>query len=160
MDLVYSANRIAELIDEIKPDSVAIDGGGVGGGVVDILKDRGYRVVEVQFGAKADDDRYGNKRTEIWGRMRDWLGEGCIENEGRLMDDLSAPEYGFASSTSDKLMLESKEKMKSRGYHSPDDADALALTFAVRVSRTDTRTSRSGGRRNRVAEGMDYSVLG
>jgi hypothetical protein len=160
MDLVYSANRIAELIDETKPDSVAIDGGGVGGGVVDILKDRGYRVVEVQFGSKADDDRYGNKRTEIWGRMRDWLGEGCIEDDGRLADDLSAPEYGFASATSDKLMLESKEKMKSRGYHSPDDADALALTFAVRVSRSDTRTSRSGGRRSRVAEGLDYSVLG
>jgi hypothetical protein len=160
MDLVYSANRIAELIDETKPDSVAIDGGGVGGGVVDILKDRGYRVVEVQFGSKADDDRYGNKRTEIWGRMRDWLGEGCIADDGRLADDLSAPEYGFASATSDKLMLESKEKMKSRGYHSPDDADALALTFAVRVSRTDTRTSRSGGRRTRVADGMDYSVLG
>ena len=37
---------------------------------------------------------------------------------------------GFSSDRHDKLVLESKESMKKRGLHSPDDADALFLTFA------------------------------
>ena len=32
-----------------------------------------------------------------------------------------------------RIKLESKEEMKKRGVDSPDDADALALTFARRV---------------------------
>lgn len=159
MDTVYSANKIAELIDEFKPDAVCIDGGGVGGGVVDILKNLNYRVHEIQFGSKAEDDRWGNKRTELWGRMREGLGTDCIELDQRLMDDLTGPEYGFVSGSSDKLILESKEKMKSRGHHSPDDGDALALTYAVKVARNDSRTSR-GGRRAKFATGMDYDILG
>lgn len=158
MDLVYSAGRIAELIDTHDPDAVCIDGGGVGGGVVDILKSRGYKVHEIQFGAKAEDDRFADKRTEIWARQRDWLGEGCIDDASRLKDDLAGPEYGFASSTSDKIRLESKESMKKRGLHSPDDGDALALTHAIRVARRDA--AHRGGRRSRMARNVDYELLG
>jgi hypothetical protein len=158
MDLVYSANRIAELIDTHDPDAVCIDGGGVGGGVVDILKSRGYKVHEIQFGAKADDDRFADKRTEIWARQRDWLGEGCIEDEQELKDDLCGPEYGFASATSDKIRLESKEAMKKRGLHSPDDGDALALTHGVRVARRDAALG-NRSRRGRQAKNVDYEVL-
>ena len=46
-----------------------VDAGGVGGGVVDILNDRGFkRVVRaVMFGSKAlADDRYHNRRAEMW----------------------------------------------------------------------------------------------
>jgi len=157
MDLVYSANRIAEMIDAQNPDGVCIDGGGVGGGVVDILKARGYKVAEVQFGSKADDDRWADKRTEMWGRMRDWLGEGCIDDESRLMDDLAGPEYSFASTSSDKIRLESKEAMKKRGLHSPDDGDALALTFGARFARKDGNTTRR--RRGTMAKGLDYQLL-
>lgn len=159
MDLVYSANRIAGLIETHNPDGVCVDGGGVGGGVVDILRSRGYKVHEIQFGAKAEDDRFADKRTEIWARTRDWLGEGCIDNEQHLKDDLAGPEYGFASSTSDKIRLESKEAMKRRGLHSPDDGDALALTHGVKVARRDLSASRHS-RRGRQAKNVDYDPLG
>jgi hypothetical protein len=158
MDTVYSANRIAELIDKYNPDAVCIDGGGVGGGVVDILKSRGYKVIEVQFGAKADDDRWGNKRTEMWALLRDDMGVLCIDGEQRLADDLAGPQYGFMGS-SDKIILEPKEKMKARGMHSPDDGDALALTYAARIARKDTRTSRNH-RQQRVATHLDYDIFG
>jgi hypothetical protein len=158
MDLVYSADRIAELIDKHNPDAVCVDGGGVGGGVVDILRSRGYKVHEIQFGAKADDDRFADKRTEIWARTREWLGEGCIDDEQHLKDDLAGPEYGFASSGSDKIRLESKESMKKRGLHSPDDGDALALTHGVKVARKDLHASRHS-RRTRQARNVDYDVF-
>lgn len=158
MDLVYSANRIAEAIQKYNPDAVCIDGGGVGGGVVDILKSLGYRVHEVQFGGKSEDGRWANKRTEIWARQRDWLGKGCIDSEQRLMDDLAGPEYDFAKG-SDKIGLETKERMKSRGMHSPDDGDALALTFAVQVARKDIKASRHHSK-TRQATGLDYNLFG
>jgi hypothetical protein len=157
MDTVYSAQRIAELIDKFKPDAVCIDGGGVGGGVVDFLKAANFKIHDVQFGGKADDERWGNKRTEMWARMRDALGDLCIDNEQRLADDLAGPIYQFQG-TSDKIILEPKEKMKARGFHSPDDADALALTFAVKVARNDQKTSRNN-RRPRVASGTDYDIF-
>lgn len=158
MDTTYSANRIAELIDRHNPDAVFIDGGGVGGGVVDQLKARGYKVIEVGFGEKAEDERWADKRTEMWARTRDWLGEGCLPNDGFLVDDLAGPEYGFRGN-SDKIALESKEKMKDRGLHSPDDGDALALTFARRVARKDLATS-TRRRRMRIAEGVGSDLWG
>lgn len=159
MDLVFSAGRIGELIDKHKPDAVCIDGGGVGGGVVDILKSRNYHVHEIQFGSKSGDDRYANKRTEIWANMRDDMGSLAIPDDEELKQDLLGPQYKFARN-GDQIMLESKEEMKSRGRHSPDLADALALTYAVKVARNDTRTSRNNPTRRRaMATGIDYDFF-
>lgn len=109
-----------------------VDGGGVGGGVVDRLRELGYDVIEVQFGAKAADSRmYANKRAEMWGRMKEWLATGCLDKHDALATDLTAVEYSFR--TDDTILLEPKEVMKRRGLASPDDADALACTFAEPV---------------------------
>lgn len=108
-----------------------IDGGGVGGGVVDILRDWGYQdIYEVNFGSAPDDKtRFANKRAELWSRMRDWLSTGCVVNDPEILEDMCAPEYYF--NRSQRLVLESKEDMRRRGVRSPDAADALALTFAL-----------------------------
>ena len=53
-------------------------------------------------------------------------------------------------------MLESKESLKGKGFRSPDDGDALALTFATRVARRDARASIAG--RQRVAQDLDYPL--
>ncbi|HEX4373924.1 MAG TPA: hypothetical protein VHZ50_11530, partial [Puia sp.] len=45
-----------------------------------------------------------------------------------LHADLCSIRYKFDSKT--RLQLERKEDMKKRGIRSPDEADALALTFA------------------------------
>ena len=159
MDLVYSAGRIAELIDKHKPDAICVDGGGVGGGVVDILKSRNYKVHEIQFGSKSSDDRFANKRTEIWGKMRDAMGTLAIPDDEWLRQDLLGPQYKF-SRNGDAIQLESKEEMKSRGIHSPDIADALALTFSVNVARNDQRFSRNSPLyRNQVARDVDYNLF-
>jgi hypothetical protein len=39
-----------------------------------------------------------------------------------------------AGRAADKLVIESKAEMAKRGVASPDDADALALTFACSVA--------------------------
>jgi hypothetical protein len=141
IDTMALTNFVIEEIEKHKPIATFVDGNGVGGGVVDRLKQLGYNVVEVQFGAKAADERtYANKRAECWGRMREWLATGMIDNDTALGQDLESPEYGFDNHQ--RIQLEKKDDMKKRGLASPDDADALALTFAETVRREDVRHMR------------------
>ncbi len=136
VDTMTLASKVAEHVNFLRRAGhqviVNIDGGGVGGGVVDRLRSLGYSVNEVQFGSRALDPRkYANRRAEIWGHMREWLAVGAVPDDRELIDDLTAVEYGY--NAADAILLESKESMKSRGLSSPDSADALAVTFAVPV---------------------------
>ncbi len=67
----------------------------------------------------------------MWGQMRDWLVHGGIDDDPRLEQDITGP--GYEHDKQDRIVLEAKEKMKKRGLDSPDDGDALALTFAAPV---------------------------
>ena len=140
-DNMQLAYRLADLIEQHKPDAVCIDAGG-GQGVIDRLRELGFVIIEVNFGASPDDKVYANKRVEMWSRVRDALPSLALDDSSELLDDLTAPERKF-SERSDLIMLESKESMKARGLHSPDHGDALALTFAVKVPRRDMATSRA-----------------
>lgn len=154
LDNVQLAARVAEQADIHKPDAIFIGGGGPGGGVIDILKEMRYRVIEVDEGGKADDPvRYQNRRPELWGKAREWLMTGCIPDDEDLKNDLLGPEYHFT--LNGQIGLESVEKMKKRGLPSPDDATALILTMDRPVSRKDT-SRRPGGR---MARDVDYPVL-
>jgi hypothetical protein len=97
---------------------------------------------------------WGNKRTELWDKMRDWLKGGCIDDDTDLIKGLVAPEFGPYGKT-DRLILEPKESMRAKGLRSPDDADALALTFAVKPARRDLRLSRTT-ERSQLAKDVDY----
>jgi hypothetical protein len=70
-------------------------------------------------------------RDFIWSEMRDWLLTGAIDKSSDLEADLSAP--GMRPDNRQRIWLESKEDMKKRGLDSPDDGDALALTFSATV---------------------------
>lgn len=145
LDNMSLAYQIAELIDKHDPDAVCVDAGN-GTGVIDRLREMGYKVEEVWFGSKSDEPEYGNRRAMMWGRVKEWLPGGCLDDFQQLEDDLCGPNKKF-SRNGDAIMLESKEEMTKRGLHSPDDGDALALTFAVRVSRKDRLTARQRGRK-------------
>ena len=129
VDNMTFAGIVAREIDEFKPDGVFIDAGR-GEGVIDRLRQLGYRVMEINFGMKATDSaKYANKRSEMWDRVRAWLEAGAaIPNNPELKSELASPTYKFDAAG--RLVLEPKEKLKERGLRSPDMADALALTFA------------------------------
>lgn len=155
-DNMEFANIVAEQINRHKPDAVCIDAGN-GTGVIDRLRQLGFRVHEVWFGGKPNDrDKWANKRSEMWGLLRDWLPGGAIDNDSVLKDDLVGPEYKFLGN-GDRLALESKEDMKKRGIPSPDHGDALALTFAVNASRRDQMNHHSQA--NRMARDIDYDMF-
>lgn len=134
IDNMRLAEAVAREINRWKPDAVFVDAG-AGSGVIDRLRQLGHSVMEVNFGGKASDDAYVNKRTQMWFDMRDWISAGgAIPNINSLKIELATPTYGYDAAG--KFKLESKDEIKKRmpGGASPDIADALALTFAAHVS--------------------------
>lgn len=136
LDTVQVAERVIEFIKKEAPDGTIIDGDGIGAGVLDHIKFRGFgdRLFEFHGGAAAHDaSMYFNRRAEVWGLMRDWLSASAeIPDDAELATDLTSPEYGF--SNKNQIQLERKQDMKSRGLASPDCGDMLAMTFAVTIA--------------------------
>lgn len=158
-DDMQTAYKVAEWIDKTNPDGVMVDAG-QGTGVIDRLKELGYRVHEIWFGGGSPEPAMANLRTYMWFQMRDWLGGGCIDDDPVLKQDLAGPERKYFKNR-DGFILESKDDMKKRRLDSPNDGDALALTFAKRVARRDLRTGRGAhGRQAPVARDVDYDVFG
>jgi hypothetical protein len=140
---------LKKIIDEDAPAKMFIDAGGIGGGVVDLVKSFGSvydrTVVGVNFGGEPlepvvilDDGSPSpgpkNRRAEMWMKSKEWLEDPMgvdIPDEGIFQSDAVGPSYKYDSAQ--RLQLESKESMRKRGVRSPDLWDAVALTFAEPV---------------------------
>jgi hypothetical protein len=132
IDNMTLAGMVAQEINDWEPDAVFIDAGR-GEGVIDRLRQLGYFVSEVNFGGKALNPTYHNKRSEMWDTIRIWLDDGgSLPNNTDLKTDLCVPTYKFDSAN--RMQLESKDDIKKRGGRSPDLGDALALTFSYPVA--------------------------
>ena len=129
LDLMKFTDNVAIQIRNYNTQAVFVDSVGLGSGVVDRLRQLGWRnIIEVNAGASSSEQKYKNKRAEMWAGMKKWLESGDIPNNHELITDLTSVEYKF--DVSDRLQLEKKEDMRKRGIASSDIADALALTFA------------------------------
>lgn len=149
LDTVQVAERVIEWIIKEQPDAVVVDGDGLGAGVVDQIRVRGYgqKLFEFHSGATASDpQKYFNKIAECWGLMRDWLDNAQIPDDPELASQLESREYGF--SNKGQIQLEKKADLKARGLDSPDLADQLAMSFGVQVNipRREPKEERFGGR--------------
>ena len=112
-----------------------------GAAIVERLKVLGFKNVhEVNFGANSPDPHQANCRAYMWNRMKEWLLQGSIpERDESLAQQIGLP--GYHINRQNKLVLESKQDITERGERSPDDADALALTFAQTVAPARPQTS-------------------
>lgn len=140
-DTAVVGDRVIHWMEQTKADAVVVDCDGLGAGTFDHIKYRGYdkdssgrkRLFEFHGqGTPNDAKKYFNKRTEVWGEMRDWLVSADIPNDPELADDLVGPLYAYNSKG--QICLEQKDDMKERGLASPDCGDMLAMTFAVKVA--------------------------
>ena len=131
LSLTEQADKFELLADRDRNIHARIDGGGVGGGLVDILRERGYHNIEdVNFGEKAvDTDKYDTAASEMW--LTFCLSEAGILNDSQLMTELSDRRYTF--NKKGQKCVESKDEYKKRhGGKSPDLADGLLLCFYER----------------------------
>lgn len=126
-------NRLADVLTKTyagaKVAMLFLDSAGIAGAIGTRLREIGHRnVIEVNFGADSPNAQRRYMRDHMWAEMKEWLLVGAIDAAPRLESDLVGP--GLRPDRQQRIWLESKEDMKKRGIDSPDDGDALALTFA------------------------------
>lgn len=148
-DTTKMVSLVALEINDRHPDAVFGDSTGLGGPIMDRLRQLfpAMPIYDVINGGDPPDhfphkaSEWGNWRAYCWGHMREWLTGGCIEDDEKLETDLTNPE--FYHSAKDRVFLESKDDMEQGedGIPSPDDGDQLAMTFAMPIkTKTDQRT--------------------
>jgi hypothetical protein len=137
------SNKVFDAFTEWHPDGIFIDGGGVGGGVVDQCREKRLFVFEVQFGAKdmisgisvdTSGHKYANMRAAMYGALREWLKSGLLPYDTELREAMLAIKYTF--NRQDQIQLISKEDLMDDNSNLVlDDLDALALTFGGPLAR-------------------------
>jgi hypothetical protein len=142
LNTVDLAQKIFATFEALRPDGIFIDGGGVGGGVVDNVRNLHLHCYEIQFGGSPTGTGYAtgtvgekaaNKRAEMYIATRAWLKTGAIPNDPDLRQQFLSITYTF--NTKDEIILTSKEVMMREGKESPDDLDALVLTHALPLAK-------------------------
>lgn len=118
-----------------RPDAIIVDETGVGGPIVDRLRQilgDGAQVYGVNFASASPDPKLANMRAFMWWKGRDWLrGGGCIEDDPQLEAQLTGPEY--THDKGNRVLLEPKDDLRDRLGVSPDRADRLMLSFAYNI---------------------------
>ena len=130
-DDVLFAKTIAQFEDEYRADAVFIDYG-YGTGLKSVGDNWGRNWQLIQFGGGSTDPQMANKRGEMYNAVKTWLKDGGQLDSQQVAEELSAAEYKVRLKDS-RIVLEDKVSIKERLGKSPNDADALALTFAFPV---------------------------
>ncbi len=135
-------NRLADVMTQAyagtRVHTLFLDSAGIAGPIGARLRQLGFRnIQEVNFGAQSSDTQCRFMRDFMWQRMKEWLLTGAIDTDPQLEADLVGP--GIRPDMQQRVWLEDKKSMKARGLDSPDDADALALTFAAPVRAESAR---------------------
>lgn len=124
--------------EDFRADAAFIDGtGGFGLTWYDCLRDLGRTAIPIGFATKAtQDDRYYNKRAEIYFEFVQWIKQGGAlprpdtEEARNLAKALVNTTFTHKG---DRMILEDKDDVKAKIGFSPDEADAAALTFSEPV---------------------------
>lgn len=162
-DTMQTAGRVWSRLQNLPTEHVGVDVIGLGAGVVDRLwelqkeqnalnNQQWSKIVGVNVALPATampkalgQMEFANRRAELYWELRERFERGDIylmpDEDGNppedLMDQLSSLQYKYVGN---KIYIEEKAEFKKRfnGNKSPDQADALMLTFdAVEVSSWD-----------------------
>lgn len=139
-DTMTVADKVALIADSLHAVKIMVDTIGVGSGVFDRLKQRGYPVYDVNvaeastvINPKTKKPRFDNLRSEIWWKARESINPTLefqpapfiLPNLETLRTQLTTPRYTFNGAG--QVVVESKKDMKKRLNKSPDIADAYCL---------------------------------
>lgn len=135
---------LAEVLSDKRPErriSAMFVDTAFGAAIVERLRVLGHsNVFEVNFGDQSPDPTKENMRAYMWSQCKDWLVLGAIPDDEKFASQLGLP--GYHINRRNRLVLESKQDIQKRGEASPDDADALCLTFARAVAPTTPKPPR------------------
>jgi hypothetical protein len=135
IDTMQSTGRLANFCKQVGASRVQIDVIGLGGGVVDRLRELMPELEIIEMGAgKAahDKEHYANSGSEWYAAvaevLRDARAGGAVFKNRRVISELTSRKRRMRSDG--RWELEPKHELKKRGGRSPDWGDALAMCFA------------------------------
>ena len=142
-DTMVTTGRTIERVLELEKEHkipkeqirIKVDVTGIGSGVVDRLRELGYKAIPIAAGESAmRPDLYYNCRSELWFISAEFAKKKRLDltrlsNRAyqKLVADLVAPHYKYQSDRT--LRVESKDDMKKRIGRSPDHGDGFNLCF-------------------------------
>jgi len=144
-EIILLGEELAQRYKLTTPIPVKVDDGGVGGGVVDRLRQvkRGdperfwwLEIYPVKFGQRIKHKYYHDSTTYMMSVVKNLLQpydeegnrkpvELILPDDDDLVAQLSGRKYGLTESS--KIKIESKYAVKKRGQPSPDEADCVLL---------------------------------
>lgn len=137
---------VQELIDKYDPVKVFIDAGGLGRPIISRLRGiaakYAKKIVAVNFGSPSQKKLANkklpgpkNRRAEMQERLKFWLADTELQAVLPDSDTLQADLLSMKRKPdhNNDLAFYSKDEMRAKGYQSPDEADAVGLTFASTV---------------------------
>ncbi|KKN04250.1 hypothetical protein LCGC14_1099410 [marine sediment metagenome] len=129
-DPVILTNWAGNDIDAERPDAFRVDVIGIGWAVEGNLREKKGSVVEAADSRKKaeNSETFYNKRAEMYWNLREAFAKNLIDlpDDEDLKDQLGATKSEIVSG---KTKIIDKKKIKEELGHSPDELDALALTF-------------------------------
>jgi len=141
-DTMELTGRASMEIDEDEAKACCVDVIGIGKGVYDRLREykKGIYGVDVRRTPR-NEERFSRLRDELWWKVREKFEQGVISipNDQELIDQLGSVKYEIDSNG--RVKIESKERMRKRGMSSPDEADALCLSYYVNDAMFRPQTS-------------------
>ena len=131
-DAMETSGRALEFARRWSADVIVVDESGIGGGVLDRMREvGGIESVGVNVGRAArNSERFANLRAELFSGLKLRFNRDNIEipDDRELVGELASLRYFFTSRG--QLQLESKRKYSGGSGASPDKADALMLAFS------------------------------
>lgn len=158
--------------DEDNAAVPVVDSIGVGGGVVDRLRELGTPVLAYTGAAKTKartrDGEWGfvNTRSAAYWRMRELLDPTfgatlALPPDELLLADLTAPTWDVTTGVPPRIRIEAKEKLVARLGRSPDRGDAVCMGYFAELLASSTVRSPAGRRQvSRAAGRYGRSITG
>lgn len=136
VDGTQGAEKVIHHWRSWQADACFVDNtGGFGASWIDNLHRLGKSPIGIHFNQKPANDRYVNKRAEMAFKAVEWIKKGgALPSVPELVREIAETTYLFKG---DQFMIEPKEDVKQKLGYSPDRFDALMLTFAFDVEKTN-----------------------
>jgi len=89
-------------------------------------------VAEIHFNGQSPEKSCVNMRDAMYYRLKKWLAKGSLPDDPELLKELANQE--LTDDANNRVKLAQKKVIRARINRSPNDSDAVALTFADEVA--------------------------
>jgi len=142
----YLVNEIKDIsrVQSIPRSAILVDEDGVGGGVVDFLKCKGFVNGSKAIKERGRDTNFSNLKSQCYFKLAEYVNNSKIfvscnqEVKELLIEELEVVKAKDIDKDN-KLAVEGKDKVKDLLGRSPDISDALMMRMYFEINKTQTR---------------------